>query len=110
MSFVVQQKSAPAEASSYALLLEFGFLQILDILTTLTCFAHGAVEANPVVSFLITTTGDPITGLVTVKIIATMMGVFCHASGRVRLLRRGNLFFWIIVVWTSIAAILCLPG
>lgn len=97
---------ARPEVDSYDLLLRFGYLQVLDVLTTLAFLAHGVPEGNPLVQFLMVNAGSPLAGLVAVKVPAVLLGLFCQFTGRFRLLRRANVLFAGLVVWNLIALIL----
>ena len=99
-------RHAPTGFRTYDLLLGYGYLQILDILTTLAFLAHGVAEANPVVEFVMVTAGSPLAGLAAVKAVAVVLGVFCQFTGRFRLMRRANLLFGLLIVWNLIALIL----
>jgi hypothetical protein len=91
---------------TYDLLLRYGYLQILDVLTTLAFLAHGVAEGNPVVQFLMTNAGSPLAGLAAVKVLAMLLGVYCQFTGRFNLLRRANVLFAGLVVWNLVALIL----
>ena len=91
---------------SYDLLLRYAYLQTLDLLTTLAFLAHGVAEGNPVVQFLMTSSGSPVAGLVAVKVLALLLGIFCQATARFTLLRRVNVLFAGLVVWNLVALIL----
>ena len=91
---------------SLDVLLRFAYLQVLDVLTTLAFLAHGVVEGNPFVQFLMSSAGHPLTGLLAVKALAMMLGLFCQFTGRMRLLRRANAFFALLVVWNLVALVL----
>ena len=81
------------------LLLQFSYLQLLDLLTTVAFLLHGIAEANPVVRFVLRFSPDPIAALVSVKVAALMLGVYCWRAGRSRLLARINVLFAIVVAW-----------
>ena len=91
---------------TYDLLLRYSYLQILDVLTTLAFLAHGVAEGNPVVQFLMTSSGSPVAGLVAVKVLAILLGIFCQVTSRFNLLRRANIMFAGLVVWNLLALIL----
>jgi hypothetical protein len=87
-------------------LLNFAYLQILDLMTTVAFLVHGVQEGNPLVRFLITRLQDPLSALVVVKVVAMMLGIFCWRTRRTRLLSRMNVMFAIIVAWNLVALIL----
>lgn len=95
-----------SQAQSFDLLLRYAYLQVLDVLTTLAFLAHGVAEGNPFVEFLMVNAGSPLAGLVAVKVLALLLGLFCQFTGRFRLLRRANVLFSGLVVWNLIALIL----
>jgi hypothetical protein len=109
MSPVIHRNAAlemTREARSYDLLLRFSYLQVLDILTTIAFLSHGILEANPLVQFSMNAMGSQAAGLVAVKLCALGLGVYCHFTDRVWLLRRATWFFSGLVVWNLIALIL----
>ena len=81
------------------LLLQFSYLQLLDLLTTIAFLLHGIEEANPVVRLLLRFWPDPIAALASVKAAALMLGIYCWRAGRTRLLARINVLFAIVVAW-----------
>ena len=64
-----------------ALLIQFSYLQLLDILTTLAFLAHGVQEGNPLVRILIGETGSPLAGLVAAKAFALILAVCLEPGG-----------------------------
>jgi len=90
--------------------LQYAYLQGLDVLTTLAFLTAGVQEANPLVRSLMQILGNPLAALVAVKIAALLLGVFCWKTGRVRLLRKANLWFSALVVWNLCCLILGLAA
>ena len=86
-----------------SLLTQFAYLQLLDLLTTLTFLASGVGEANPMVRFLIAGAGSALGGLLAAKLIAGWMAYHCWRGERLRLLGRVNLFYAGLVTWNLIA-------
>jgi hypothetical protein len=91
---------------AYDLLLGYTYLQILDVLTTLAFLVHGVGEGNPVVQFLMSSSGSPFAGLIGVKVVAILLGVLCQVMNRFNSLRRANILFAVLVVWNLLALIL----
>jgi len=87
------------------LLLQYSYLQMLDLLTTMAFMLHGIQEANPVVRFALRFSSHPWGGLLAVKILALGLGVYCWRCGRNRLLTRINILFAIVVAWNLVALI-----
>jgi hypothetical protein len=87
-------------------LLTFGYLQILDLLTTLAFLSLGVREGNPLVQFAMTITQSPLIGLALVKSSALAMGCVCAFRGKEGLLAKVNLFYAGLVAWNLIAIIL----
>jgi len=87
------------------LLLQYSYLQMLDLLTTLAFMLHGIHEANPLVRFALRYSSHPWGGLVAVKIMALGLGIYCWRCGRERLLTRINILFAIVVAWNLVALI-----
>lgn len=87
-------------------LIQFGYLQVLDVLTTLVFLAAGIQEANPLVRAALEAAGSHLEGLLIVKLPAIVFALYCRHGGRARLLRRANLFFAALVVWNLVAVLL----
>ncbi len=87
-------------------LLVYAYLQALDVMTTLAFLLAGVQEANPLVRQTIVWTGSPLAGLLLVKFAALFLGLYCWASGRVRLLQRANIFFAALVAWNLCCLVL----
>ena len=88
------------------LLLQYSYLQVLDLLSTLAFLLHGVREGNPLVRMMMHLTANPLTGLVLVKVIAVALGLYCWRVGRGRLLARINIAFALVVAWNLAALIL----
>ncbi|MGD0617320.1 MAG: DUF5658 family protein [Bryobacteraceae bacterium] len=86
-------------------LLQFSYLQVLDFLTTIAFLLHGVQEANPLVRLALFSMPNPIGALVTVKVLALALGLFCWRMGRDRLLMRINIMFAVLVAWNLVALI-----
>src|SRR4051812_46363339 len=87
------------------LILQYSYLQILDLLTTIAFLINGVKEANPLVKGMMHITASPLTGLLLVKILAVALGVYCWRIERYRLLVRMNVLFALIVAWNLVALI-----
>lgn len=87
-------------------LVQFTYLQVLDILTTLAFLLAGVQEGNPLVRAVMGLAPSPLVGLVAVKLSAMLMGLFCWRQGRLKLLQRANLFFAGLVAWNLVCLIL----
>ena len=68
------------------LLIQYSYLQVLDLMTTLAFLLHGIQEGNPLVRFAMKFTASPIGGLVLIKCLALALGIYCWQCGRQRLL------------------------
>jgi len=88
------------------LLLQYTYLQVLDLLTTLAFMLHGVREGNPLVRFMMHSTTNPLNGLLLVKVMAAGLGLYCWRLGRGKLLARINIVFAVIVAWNLGALIL----
>jgi hypothetical protein len=86
-------------------MLQYGYLQLMDLLSTLAFLLSGVEEANPFVRAAIRWSGDPLRGLLLVKTVALGLGVLCFVRGRIHLLRRMNLFFAALVAWNLFSLI-----
>jgi hypothetical protein len=87
------------------LLMQYSYLQVLDFLTTIAFLLHGIEEGNPLVRYFVTATSNPIGGLLMVKILAVLLGLYCWRMGRAKLLARINILFAVLVAWNLVALI-----
>ena len=87
------------------LLVQYSYLQILDLMTTLAFVMHGVREANPFVRLALKYAPHPLGGLLAVKFLALGLGFYCWRCGRERLLTRINILFAIVVAWNMLALI-----
>ena len=88
------------------LLLQYAYLQMLDLLTTVAFLMHGVREANPLVRVALLYAPHPLGGLLMVKAAAIGLGMYCWMQGRNRLLNRMNLLFALLVAWNLAALIM----
>jgi len=88
------------------LLFQYSYLQVLDFLTTLAFLVNGVQEGNPLVRLALSATANPISGLLAVKALAVLLGIYCWRLGRERLLVRINLLFALLIAWNLVALIL----
>ena len=86
-------------------LLHFSYLQILDFLTTVAFLVNGIKEANPFVRLALKFAPNPIGGLLLVKLLAIVLGVYCWRMGRQRLLSKINIGFAMLIAWNLVALI-----
>jgi hypothetical protein len=84
-------------------LAQFIGLQLLDSLATLLFLAHGAAEANPLLRPLLGNGAHPALGLAIAKAAGIGLAWYVSRSGRVRLLRRVNMFYGFCVAWNLVA-------
>ncbi len=97
--------------SVHQLLVQYTYLQVLDFLTTIAFLVNGVAEANPFVRLVLTVTHNPIVGLLAIKLLAILLGLYCWRLRRERLLTYINVLFAALVAWNLIALILgSLPG
>ncbi len=90
-------------------LVQFCYLQLLDVLTTMAFLLHGGKEANPLVRLVLAAGPPPLVGLALLKIAAFGLALYCVRNARVRLLSRVNLFFAALVAWNLCVLILSAP-
>ena len=88
------------------LFLQYSYLQVLDFLTTLAFLIHGVREGNPLVRFFVGVTSNPVNGLLMVKVLALLLGIYCWRMGRRKVLVRINIMFAALVAWNLVALIL----
>ena len=87
------------------LLLNYAYLQVLDLLTTIAFMLQGVQEGNPLVRWAINVSPTPLAGLVLVKVAAAALGLYCFQRRKERLLGRINLWFAVVVAWNMVALI-----
>ena len=87
------------------LLVQFSYLQVLDFLTTVALLVNGIQEANPLVRWVLKIGSNPIGGLIVVKLLAILLGIYCWRMGRQRLLFRINVVFAMVIAWNLVALI-----
>lgn len=85
--------------------MQFSYLQILDFLTTVAFLVNGIREANPLVRFFLKYGSSPVVGLLVVKLLAIILGIYCWRMGRQRLLSRINTWFALVIAWNLVALI-----
>jgi hypothetical protein len=88
-----------------SLFLQYFYLQILDLLTTVAFLLHGVEEGNPVVRWFIETSATPLHGLAVIKLLAIALGLVVWIRGKRRLLAVMNVFFALLVAWNVLAII-----
>lgn len=88
-----------------SLILQYSYLQILDLLTTVAFLINGVKEANPLVKGMMHVTSSPVAGLLLVKLLAMALGVYCWRIQKYRLLVRINILFALLVAWNMMALI-----
>jgi hypothetical protein len=83
----------------------FVFLQCLDALTTLLFLRMGLAEGNPLMIWALKTTYAPWIGLIFAKGVAAVLGWYCYRNQRIRLLRRANTGYSLVVGWNLIGIV-----
>ena len=94
-----------AAPNCFPSLIRFTYLQLLDVLTTLTFLMSGMQEANPLVRAAMGVTSNPLVALLYVKAFAVLLGIYCWRRNKVRLLERMNVFYAIVVAWNLLAIV-----
>jgi hypothetical protein len=92
------------------LLLQYSYLQILDMMTTVAFLLHGVREGKPLVRLALQYAPHPLGGLLAVKVLAVALGLYCWRGGRQRLLVRMNILFAVVVAWNLAALIVASVG
>jgi hypothetical protein len=87
-------------------LLQYSYLQLLDLLTTMAFLLHGVQEGNPLVKLAIQYAPHPFQGLLAVKVAALLLGVYCWRARKLPLLGKANVAFALLVAWNLVALIL----
>lgn len=86
-------------------LLQFAYLQLLDLLTTIAFLLHGVAEGNPIVRLVMQQASNPLKGLLALKAAAVLLAVCCWRADRLWLLRWANVFFAVLVAWNLVVLI-----
>jgi len=92
------------------LLVQYSYLQLLDFLTTVAFLLNGVREGNPLVRLAIDIAPNPLGGLLAVKALAILLGIYCWRLGRDRTLMRINILFALLVAWNLAALIIGSAG
>lgn len=87
------------------LVMQYSYLQMLDLLTTIAFLVHGVQEGNPFVRWMLGVAPSPLAGLIAIKALAILLGIYCWRMGKNRLLAGINVFFAAIVAWNLVALI-----
>jgi hypothetical protein len=93
-------------AAMTSVLLNYAYLQLLDLLTTAAFLLAGVKEANPVVVLAMNLAANPILGVAAVKALAFMLGLYCWWSNRGRLLKMATAFYAVLVAYNLVCLIL----
>jgi hypothetical protein len=88
-----------------SLLLQYSYLQLLDLLTTIAFLRNGIDEANPIISALIQNTSSPLPILVLMKFIAIALAYYCWRIQKQQLLTTITVCYAILVAWNIVALI-----
>ena len=90
-------------------LAQFGYLQLLDLLTTMIFLTHRIEESNPLVKLLMYSAGSPLGGLIVTKLAAFAVALYCWRRARLKVLWIVNLFYSAVVVWNLVALLVSHP-
>jgi hypothetical protein len=94
------QTIAPISTPSIGLaFLTYFYLQILDLLTTVAFLLSGVEEGNPIVRWAMAAAANPLYGLLLVKGVAVVLGIYCWWTNRVPLIRRVNFAYAALIAW-----------
>jgi hypothetical protein len=88
-----------------SLLLQYTYLQALDTLTTIVFLRNGFLEANPIVRNMIELCSSPVLGLVAIKVMGLLLGVYCWHANRHKALVKANVFFALLVIWNLLVLV-----
>ena len=92
------------------LLIQYSYLQLLDLMTTIAFLLNGVREGNPLVNLALRYAPSPLGGLLAVKIAAIALGIYAWRRGREKLLVRINILFALVVAWNIISLIVAAAG
>jgi threonine/homoserine/homoserine lactone efflux protein len=77
--------------------LTFVFLQVADVITTMTALASGGTEQNPLISRFLTM--GTLQGLILSKVVVLAAAAAAVRLQRMRAIRWANIVFGAIVLW-----------
>lgn len=92
------------------LLIQYSYLQFLDLITTIAFLLNGVREGNPLVRLALRYVPYPLGGLLVVKFAAIALGIYAWRRGREKLLVRINILFALVVAWNIVSLILASAG
>ena len=87
----------PAVSRPVMTQLTFVFLQVADVVTTMTALANGGSEQNPLISRFLTI--GTLQGLILSKVVLLVAAAVAVRLGRIRAIRLANIVFGAIVLW-----------
>ena len=85
---------------------QFAYLQVLDLLSTIAFLLHGVGEANPLVRWSMQLAPNPVSGLLIVKLAGLLLAIYCVQANRDRLLSRINFFYAGLIAWNLVCLVL----
>jgi hypothetical protein len=89
-----------------SLLMQYCYLQMLDVLTTVAVLRNGFHAGNPILHLLIQSTPSPWHGLLLVKLVVLTLGVYCYHIRKGQLLQTVNVCYAILIAWNIVALII----
>jgi len=89
-------------------MMTYFYLQSLDLLTTIAFLLVGVDEGNPVVRLAMQRASSPLAGLLTIKLVAVGLGVYCWVAGRRQLVLRVNYAYGMLIIWNLMCLVLAL--
>lgn len=92
------------------LLLEFTYLQALDVLTTIAFLMQGIGEGNPIVRWVLRQDPGPVQSLVIMKFLAVLLAIYCVMKAKHGVLRKVNVFFACLVAYNLVVMIISSPA
>ena len=99
-------EETPYTVVAMGALVQFSYLQLLDLLTTVAFMVTGVKEANPFVVAMMKHADNPLIGLLLVKLLAVALGWYCWKRGRMGILTKANMFFAVLVAWNLVALVM----
>ena len=87
----------PAVSRPVLTQLTFVFLQVADVITTMTVLGSGGVEQNPLISRFLAM--GNLQGLILSKVVLFAAAAVAVRYRRIRAIRSANIVFCVIVLW-----------
>jgi hypothetical protein len=87
------------------LFVQYGYLQVLDLLTAVAFLKGGWDEAQPLIARLVNAAPSPVAILIAIKVCAVILGIYCWRLERRAALVKAIVFYAVLVAWNLLCLI-----